>query len=49
MNYESPEDDPSVVETSSELTITSTYSGIVLLFVVSTVISYTFYSTQQDA
>jgi hypothetical protein len=28
---------------------TSTYSGIILLFVVSTVISYTLYSTQQDA
>jgi hypothetical protein len=43
MNYESPEDDPSVIETGSEWTTTSTYSGIEHLFVVSKVISYTLF------
>jgi hypothetical protein len=45
MNHESPEDDPSVIETSSEYTTTSNYSDIMLLFVVWTVISYTLLTT----
>jgi hypothetical protein len=48
MNYESPEDDPSVIKTGSKYTTTSIDSGIILLCFVSTVISYTLNNSDWD-